>query len=131
LELFLNYIDLIAALAVLQFVFFSVLVGRARGTHGVKAPAVSGHEMFERIYRVQMNTLEQLVAFLPALFIAGKYWPEGYVAIVGAIYLMGRIIYWRSYMAASSRGLGFGLTMLPTLALLFAALIGAVTNGAA
>ncbi len=126
-----NYIDLIALLAVLQLVFFSILVGRARGAFGVKAPSVSGHEMFERAYRVQMNTLEQLVAFLPALFIAGKYWPEVYVAVVGAVYLLGRVIYWRSYMAATSRDLGFGLSVLPTLALLLAALIGAVAKSAA
>jgi glutathione S-transferase len=130
LELFLNYIDLIALLAVLQYVFFSVLVGRARVAFGVKAPAVSGHDVFERAYRVQMNTLEQLVAFLPALFIAGKYWPVAFVAAVGVIYLLGRIIYWRSYMADANRGLGFALSALPTLTLLLAALIGAVAKSA-
>lgn len=127
-----NYIDIIAVLAVLQLVFFSVLVGRARGVYGVKAPAVAGHEMFERIYRVQMNTLEQLIAFLPALFLAGKYWPQGIVAVAGLVYLAGRFIYWRSYVAAPiSRGLGFILSALPTLGLLLAALIGAVVRSAA
>ncbi len=126
-----NYINIIAVLAVFQLVIFSILVGRARVLYAIKAPAVSGHEMFERIYRVQMNTLEQLVTFLPALFIAGKYWPEMYVAAVGVIYLLGRVIYWRSYMAAASRGLGFGLSMLPTLALLLASLVGAVAKGTA
>ena len=127
-----NYINVIAVLAVFQLVFFSILVGRARVAHGIEAPAVSGHEMFERAYRVQMNTLEQIVAFLPALFIAAQYWPAAYVAAVGTIYLLGRVIYWRSYMSApSSRSLGFGLSALPTLVLLLAALIGAVAKGAA
>ena len=127
-----NYVDLIAVLAVMQLIFFGVLVGRARGTYGVKAPAVSGHEMFERAYRVQMNTLELMVAFLPALFVASKYWPQTYVAIAGAVYLLGRFIYWRSYVAApTSRGLGFGLSMIPIMALLIAALVAIVRSGAA
>ena len=127
-----NYVDLVAMLAVMQLIFFSVLVARARGTYGVKAPAVSGHEMFERAYRVQMNTLELMVAFLPALFIASKYWPQTYVASAGAVYLLGRFIYWRSYVAApTSRGLGFGLSMIPIMALLIAALVAIVRSGAA
>ena len=126
-----NYVDLVAVLAIGQLIFFSILVGRARGTYSVKAPAVSGHEMFERAYRVQMNTLELLVSFLPALYIAAKYWPQKYVAVAGAVYLVGRFIYGRSYVAApASRGIGFGLSMLPILALLIAGLVG-VLRGAA
>ncbi len=127
-----NYVDLVAVLAVIQLVFFSVLVGRARGRYGVKAPAVTGHEMFERMYRVQMNTLELMVAFLPALFIAAKYWPQTYVAIAGAVYLVGRLLYWRSYTAApGSRALGFGLSILPVLALLIGALAAIIRGSAA
>ena len=122
-----NYVDLVALLAVAQLVFFSILVGRARGRYGIKAPAVSGHEGFERAYRVQMNTLELMVAFLPALFIAAKYWPQTWVAAAGAVYLIGRLLYWRSYVAApASRGLGFGLSMLPILALVIGGLVGAL-----
>jgi hypothetical protein len=124
-----NYVDLVALLAVIQLVFFGVLVGRARSRYGIKAPAVTGNEMFERAYRVQMNTLELMVAFLPCLFIAAKYWPQSYVALAGAVYLVGRLIYWRSYTAApTSRALGFALSMLPILALLIGAL-GAIILG--
>lgn len=127
-----NYVDLVAVLAVAQLVFFAVLVGRARGRYGVAAPAVSGHEMFERTYRVQMNTLELMVAFLPALFIAAKYWPQAYVAGAGAVYLIGRFIYWRSYVSApSSRGVGFALSMIPILALLIAVLAALIRAGVA
>ncbi len=125
-----NYVDLIAVLSIVQLIFFAVLVGRARGVYGIKAPAVSGHELFERAYRVQMNTLELMVVFLPALFIAAKYWPAAFVASAGVVYLLGRFIYWRSYVAApASRGLGFGLSMLPILVLLAAALAGIVRTG--
>lgn len=124
-----NYVDLVAVFAVIQFVFFGVLVGRARGKYGVNAPAVTGHEMFERAYRVQMNTLELMVAFLPSLYIAARYWPQSIVAIAGVVYLVGRIIYWRSYTAApGKRGLGFGLSVAPILALLVGALIAIIGN---
>lgn len=127
-----RYISVVAVLAVLQFFFFGARVGLARGRHGVKAPAVSGHETFEREFRVHMNTLEQLVAFLPALFIAGMYWPDAVVAGVGAVYLLGRFVYWRQYVAnPASRGPGFLLTVAPTFILLAAALVGALTRSAA
>ena len=73
-------------------------MGRARGRYGVKAPAVTGHEGFERAYRVQMNTLELLVALLPALYVAGHYWSPALVAGTGAVYLVGRLLYARAYL---------------------------------
>ncbi|PIE44738.1 MAG: hypothetical protein CSA45_05470 [Gammaproteobacteria bacterium] len=121
------YIELIGMLAVLQFFFFSFLTGMSRGKSGLKAPAVSGDESFERIYRVQVNTLEMLAAFLPALFIAGNHWSPIAVSILGLIYLVGRFIYWRAYIAnPDTRRLGFMLSMLPTLALIVMAICGAV-----
>ena len=127
-----NYVDLVAVLAIAQLILFGVLVGRARGRYSVKAPAVSGHEMFERAYRVQMNTLELMVAFLPALYIAAKYWPQPYVAALGTVYLVGRLIYWRSYtVAPASRGLGFALSMIPVMALLIGSLAALLRGHAA
>ncbi len=121
------YIELVGMLAVLQFFFFGFLTGMARGKSGVKAPAVAGDEGFERIYRVQANTMEMLVAFLPALFIAGKHWPPIAVSILGLVYLIGRVIYWRAYIAnPDKRRIGFMLSMLPTLALIIMAILGAV-----
>lgn len=121
------WVDIIALLAILQLVVFGVLVGRARGRYGIAAPATSGHPVFERYFRVQMNTIETLLVFLPALWISAKYWPPGYVALVGAVYLVGRIVYLKAYVRdPKSRSLGFSLSMLPTLALVLAALVGAV-----
>ncbi|MEO7063225.1 MAG: MAPEG family protein [Dokdonella sp.] len=126
-----NYVNIIAALAVLQFLVFGVLVGRARAKYGVKAPATSGNEMFERAFRVHMNTLEQLVAFLPSLLIASIYWPNAVIAGIGAVYLVGRFLYRQSYVAdPTKRGPGFALTVIPTFILLAAALAGAVVKGA-
>ncbi|KAB7766819.1 MAPEG family protein [Xanthomonas maliensis] len=124
-----HYVDLVALLAIMQLLCFAMLVGRARGRYRVKAPAISGHEMFERAYRVQMNTLELLVAFVPALFLAAKYWSAAWIASIGAVYLLGRLVYWRSYTKApASRGLGFALSMLPIIALVLAALAGVVRS---
>jgi len=128
-------VDLVAVSALLQFFVFAGLVGRARGKYGVHAPAVTGHEMFERAYRVQMNTLELLVLFLPGLYIAAKYWPDSYVAGCGVLYLAGRVLYQQAYMSApAKRGPGFLLSIAPCFALLIAGLAGAVlalSSGAA
>ena len=106
---------------------FGVLVGWARGRYGIAAPATGGHPVFERYFRVQMNTVETLLVFLPALWIAARYWPPVYVALVGAVYLVGRVLYLKAYVREpKSRSLGFTLSMLPTLALVIAALAGAL-----
>ncbi len=122
-----HYVEIIAMLVVVQFLFFGALVGRARGKYGVKAPAVTGHEGFERTYRVQMNTLELMIALLPALFVAARFWPAEWVAGIGAVYLIGRFIYWRAYVVApASRALGFALSMLPVMVLVLMGLAGAI-----
>ena len=120
-------VELVTVLALLQFLYFGVLVGRARDRFGVKAPAITGNEIFERYFRVQMNTLELLVIFLPALWIATVYVPAYGVALLGVLYLIGRFVYLRGYVAEpSKRSLGFSLSALPILALLLIDLIGAV-----
>lgn len=122
-----SLIHLVAALALLQYLMFGALVGKARGQYGVKAPAVTGHEGFERMYRVQMNTLELLVPFLPALWLAGLYWWPVAVAGVGALFLLGRHLYWRAYVRdPASRSLGFALSFGAVAVLLVATLVGAL-----
>lgn len=123
-----NYVHIVAVLAILQFFFFGILVGRARAKHGIKAPSVTGNEQFERAFRIQMNTLEQLVGFLPALLLADLYWSSEIVAGIGTIYLIGRFVYRQSYLAdPTKRGLGFLLTVAPTFTLLAAVAVGAIT----
>jgi len=125
-----NYVHIVAVLALAQFLYFGIMVGRARGKYGVDAPATSGHEMFDRAFRVQMNTLELLVCFLPALLLADVYWPGTTIAAIGAVYIVGRFLYAISYTKdPGSRALGFVLSILPTFILLGAAGLGAVTRG--
>jgi glutathione S-transferase len=121
------WVEIVTVLALLQYLYFGGLVGSARGRYGIKAPAVMGHEMFERLYRVQMNTLELLVAFLPSLWLAAKYWSPVWVAVVGAVYLAGRMVYLQAYRnSPAGRSLGFALSALPVLGLMGAGLVGAV-----
>ena len=122
-----EFVAIVTALALLQYIYFAVLVGQARGKFGVNGPAVTGHPVFERYFRVQMNTLELLIAFLPGLWLFAQYVSPVWAAALGAVYIVGRFMYLRSYVAnPAKRGLGFGLSMLPTLALLLGALIGAL-----
>ena len=93
------------------------------------APAVSGHPVFERYYRVQMNTLEQLIVFIPAVFLFGYYGHALVAAALGAVYLVGRSLFARSYVAdPAKRSLGFMLSYLPTLVLLIGGLVQAVRS---
>lgn len=117
----------IAMLALVEYTFFTVQVGRARARSGLAAPAVTGDPHFERVYRVQMNTLEQLVVFLPALFAAGYYVHEIYAVAAGVAFLVGRALYFRAYVAdPARRGPGFVIGMMANLALVLGALVGAL-----
>ena len=100
-----------------------------RGKHGVKAPAVTGHPDFERMFRVQQNTMEQLVAFIPALWIYAYLVNPFWGAAIGLVFIVGRFIYRASYVKdPDSRGLGFTLTFLPTAVMLVWALIDALLS---
>jgi uncharacterized membrane protein YecN with MAPEG domain len=121
------WVQIITLLALIQLVVFSMLVARARGLYAVPAPATSGNEMFERYYRVQCNTVETLIVFLPALWIAASYWSPLWMALLGAVYLVGRVLYLLSYVRdPKQRGAGYGLSILPVLGLLIAGLFGAL-----
>jgi glutathione S-transferase len=121
------YVDIVTALALLQFIVFGFKVGRARGRYEVKAPAVTGNETFERHFRVQQNTLEQLIVFLPGLYLFSHYWSPVVAAVLGVIYLVGRELYAMTYVKdPAKREVGFGLTFLPTVVLVVGGLIGAV-----
>lgn len=126
-----NLIHLVALLALLQYLAFTMLAGRARMKSHVMAPATLGDEAFNRAFRVQQNTLEQIVPFLPVLFIAGSYWPQAVVAGIGVVWLLGRLLYRQQYVKnPASRAPGFMLTMLPTVVLVLMALWGALTKAA-
>ena len=120
-------VHLVVALALLQFIVFGIAVGRARGKYGVKAPATTGNEIFERYFRVQMNTLEQLVVFVPAILLFATPQNALWAAALGAVWLVGRVIFFFSYTRnPASRGLGFMLTMVPSTIMVIGILVSAI-----
>jgi glutathione S-transferase len=120
------YTDIVTALALLQFVWFGMLVGQARGKYGIKAPAITGNEIFERHFRVQQNTLELLILLVPGLYLFSHYFNPLWAAGLGVVYLIGRQIYATSYVKdPASRSAGYGLSALPTLILILGGLVGA------
>jgi glutathione S-transferase len=114
-------------LALLEYSVMGGLVGRARMIHGVKAPATTGHEVFERTYRAHQNTLESLVVFIPAVWIFGWYVHPLWAAGLGVIFIAGRALYAFGYIrAAERRHHGAMLSSLASAVLLFGGLIGVI-----
>ena len=117
----------IAALIVLLGV--SIAVGRARIRHGIDAPQTTGNPDFERCFRVQQNTLEQFVFFLPSLWLAAFTLGDRWAAIGGVVWVVGRIVYAQGYYrAADKRHIGFLLTVPPSIVLLLGALIAILSR---
>jgi uncharacterized membrane protein YecN with MAPEG domain len=120
-------VQLVIGLALAQFFFFLFAVGKARATYKVAAPATTGNEVFERYFRVQMNTLELLVMFVPASLLFAQFFGAYITAALGVVYLVGRLIYFTSYVKnPKSRGLGYGLSATPVMILIAGTIIGAI-----
>lgn len=117
---------LVTLLAIAFYFFTSINVSRSRTRTGVKVPAMSGHPDFERAFRIQMNTLEWMPIFLPALWLFAIYISDAIAAGLGAVWIIGRIIYFTGYsQAAAKRGLGFAIQGIAAM-VLWAGALGAV-----
>jgi glutathione S-transferase len=117
---------LVTLLAIAFYFFTAINVSRVRTKTGVKVPAMSGHPDFDRAFRIQMNTLEWLPIVLPALWLFAIYVGDAIAAGIGAIWIIGRIVYFIGYsQAAAKRGTGFAIQALAAMALWVGAL-GAV-----
>ena len=120
---------LIILLALLQYVWFSMRVGLARGKYKIDAPACSGNDNFERLFRIQMNTLEQLIIFVPGTWLFGLYISASWVLLPGLLFIAGRQLYSHEYISKpSSRAAGMALTLLANAILLVGGLAGVVMN---
>jgi glutathione S-transferase len=114
-------------IVILFYLIVTMNVGRARGKYGIKAPAVSGNEKFERTYRVQMNSLEHLVFLLPAMWLFALSLSDLGGLIGGAIWVIGRIIYAFTYVRdPSSRTLGMMISFLAQIGLFLGATYGTI-----
>ncbi len=119
---------LMTLFAVLWLLFTGFMVGRARGKYKVPAPATTGDPAFERAFRVQMNELENLVAFLPAMWIFAWFGNPRLAALACGVYLVGRVVfaigYWRE---ARQRRYGFSIATI-TMAITWSAALAAVVR---
>jgi glutathione S-transferase len=105
-----HFTALVTCLAILFYFFTCIQVSKARVKFGVKVPAVSGNPDFERVFRVQMNTLEWMPIFLPSLWLFAIYISDIGAAALGLVWIAGRILYLVGYSeAAAKRGRGFGI----------------------
>lgn len=116
---------IITLLSLLLFFAILIYVGYARMKYGIKAPATTGNQDFERIFRVQMNTMENLILFLPSLWLFSNYLSPLWAGVLGVVWLVGRVDYAISYArAAEARSRGYGISALAFVALAVGAAVG-------
>ncbi len=114
---------LISALALLLYFILTINVGRARAKYKVPVPQMTGDPDFERVLRVQQNTLEQIIFFLPLLWLFSYFVNPVWGAGLGALWILGRIVYaWGYYQATEKRGPGFAIASLSSIVLLVTSL---------
>jgi glutathione S-transferase len=121
-----HFTALVTCLAIALYFFTSLQVSKARAAFGIKAPATSGNLDFERVFRVQMNTLEWMPIFLPALWLFAFYISDGVAAAVGLVWIAGRVLYMTGYsQAAAKRSTGFGVQATAAI-ILWTGALGAI-----
>ena len=115
---------LIVMLALLEYTWFTLRVGFNRDKFGVNAPATTGNETWERMFRIQQNTMEQLVMFIPATFAFAHFVSVRWVWLPGVMFIVGRFLYSMEYLGSpSSRVPGMSLTLLSNVILIIGTLI--------
>ncbi len=120
-----DYVNLVVLIALLEYIAFILVVGGTRNKYGVAAPSTSGSDQWVRLYRIQVNTTEQLVLFIPAIYGFAYYVSETWAAGIGTIFLLGRLVYFFGYKKAGENRLpGAIMSSWPSYALVIGALIG-------
>ena len=121
-----HFSALVTCLAILFYFFTTIQVSKARAAFGIKVPATSGNPDFERVFRVQMNTLEWMPIFLPSLWLFAIYVSDPGAAVLGLIWIAGRALYMTGYsQAAAKRGRGFGIQAAAAI-ILWVGALGAI-----
>lgn len=124
-----EWVAIVTSIVLLQTFGFALQVGQARLKYEVMAPATSGPEAFNRAYRVHQNTLEQLVLFIPAIWMFASFVRADAAAGLGLLFVVGRQVYRSAYLKdPDSRSLGFGLGALAILICIVGTIIGAVLS---
>ena len=125
------YTAFVSLLAIVLYIFFGTRVAAVRQETGVNLPAVTGHPLFERVYRVQMNTLEWMPNFLVPLWVCAVYFSDLGAAVLGLVWIVGRFLYYRGYREATEKRLpGFVIQAFACLLLLIGAFAGVLLQWA-
>lgn len=121
--------SLVTVSALILYFVITINVGRARAKYQVPVPQITGNLDFERVLRVQQNTLEQLALFLPALWLFSVYVSPIWSSVLGTTWIIGRIAYaWGYYQAAEKRGVGFAISSLSSIGLILGSLVGIILS---
>jgi uncharacterized membrane protein YecN with MAPEG domain len=119
-----EYASLMVLLALVQFMIFTAKVGSGRGKHGVSAPSCTGEETWERLCRIQQNTMEQLVIFIPACYAFAHYVHPKWVLLPGILFLLGRAVYANAYAGnPKKRAVGMLMTLIPSALMVLVSLV--------
>ena len=119
-----DYVIGIILIALLQYLYFTGKTGFTRVKYKVSAPKCEGDETWERIFRVQQNTMEQLIVFVPGMLAFAHWVSESWALLPGVLFILGRALYSRAYVTnPESRALGMILSMFSNIALVLGALI--------
>ena len=124
-----HYTAIVTVLVVLFYFFVATRVSAARQKFGVKLPAMTGHPDFDRVVRVHMNTLEWMPIFLPLLWLCAIFFSDGVGALLGLVWIAGRVLYFAGYTkAVEKRRSGFFIQAMACVLLLLGAIAGIVTS---
>lgn len=122
-----EYATLVIMLALAQYLFFVIKTGQFRGKYEINAPACTGDVNFERMFRIQQNTLEQLVVFIPALLAFSYFVSPVWGPCLGLVFVVGRFVYFHGYLNdPAKRGPGMLMTFIPNCLLVLGAFVGAI-----
>ena len=122
-----EFVSVVILVALLEYMFFGLATGQARQKYEVSAPATTGNPVFERTLRVQQNTLEQLVVFIPSVWLFATYINPLAAAILGIVFIVGRALYFQGYIAdPEKRGTGFAIGFVANAILLLGSLVGVI-----
>ena len=122
-----HFTALVTCLSIALYFFTSLMVSKARAAFGIKPPAISGDPGFERVFRVQMNTLEWMPIFLPSVWLFAIYVSDPIAALIGLVWIVGRILYMTGYsQAPEKRRRGFGIQATAAVVLWAGALFGII-----
>jgi len=122
-----DFVAFVTLLLLAQYLFFMAMTGKARDELGIKAPATTGDEVFERILRVQLNTLEQLMVTLPVMWLCAYYFNSSFAGIMGLVFFAGRVLYRKGYIAEpSSRSTGMMMGFIANVLLFITAFFGVI-----